>query len=63
MAEVASVVLQVASFRTLGKRIFRIAPIHHHFEFGGWHEAKVTVRFWILAAIMAMAMILTLKVR
>ena len=63
MAEVASVVLQVASFRILGKRIFRIAPIHHHFEFGGWHEAKVTVRFWILAAILAMALALTLKLR
>ncbi len=63
MAEIASVVLQVASFRLLGKRIFRIAPIHHHFEFGGWHEAKVTVRFWILAAILAMAMLLTLKTR
>lgn len=63
MVEIASVVLQVASFRLLGRRIFRIAPIHHHFEFGGWHEAKVTVRFWILAAIVAMAMILTLKLR
>jgi phospho-N-acetylmuramoyl-pentapeptide-transferase len=63
MVEVASVVLQVASFRMFGRRIFRIAPIHHHFEFGGWHEAKVTVRFWILAAMIAMAMILTLKLR
>ncbi len=63
MVEVGSVVLQVASFRILGRRLFRIAPIHHHFEFGGWHEAKVTVRFWILAAIIAMAMILTLKLR
>ena len=63
MAEVASVVLQVASFRILGRRIFRIAPIHHHFEFGGWPETKVTVRFWILAAIMAVVTLLTLKTR
>lgn len=61
MAEVASVVLQVASFRIFGRRIFKIAPIHHHFEFTGWHEAKVTVRFWILAAVLAMAIGLTLK--
>ncbi len=63
MVEVASVVLQVASFRIFGRRILRIAPIHHHFEFGGWKEEKVTVRFWILSAILAILLVLTLKIR
>jgi len=63
MVEVASVILQVASFRIFKFRIFRIAPIHHHFEFGGWKEEKVTVRFWILSAILAILLVLTLKIR
>ena len=63
MVEVASVALQVASFRIFKFRIFRIAPIHHHFEFGGWKEEKVTVRFWILSAILAILLVLTLKIR
>ena len=48
--EAASVVIQVASFKTTGKRVFRMAPFHHHFENGGWHETTVVVRFWIISA-------------
>ena len=47
--ETASVILQVASFKLTGKRIFRMAPIHHHFELKGWAEPKVIVRFWIIS--------------
>lgn len=63
VAEAASVILQVASFRLRGKRIFRIAPLHHHFQFGGMQENKVTVRFWIIGAILALLSLVTLKVR
>ena len=49
--ETMSVILQVASFRGWGKRIFRMAPIHHHFEIKGWPETTVIIRFWILAAL------------
>jgi phospho-N-acetylmuramoyl-pentapeptide-transferase len=57
------VLLQIASFRLFGKRIFRIAPLHHHFEFQGWQENKVVVRFWIVAIVLALASIATLKIR
>lgn len=63
VAEAASVILQVVSFRLRGKRIFRIAPLHHHFQFLGWPESKVTVRFWIVGAILALLSLVTLKVR
>ncbi|MGB4593862.1 MAG: phospho-N-acetylmuramoyl-pentapeptide-transferase [Coriobacteriia bacterium] len=53
LVETLSVVLQVASFKLTGKRIFRMAPIHHHFEMKGWSETKVMVRFWIVTGIMA----------
>src|SRR5450759_2263121 len=53
VAEGLSVILQVASFKTTGKRIFRMAPIHHHFEMKGWSETKVMVRFWIVTGILA----------
>lgn len=49
--EAVSVVLQIASFRLFGKRIFRIAPIHHHFEMLNWPETTIIVRFWIVAAL------------
>ncbi len=55
VAEVVSVVIQVAYFKTTGKRIFRMAPIHHHFENGGWAETTVVIRFWLLAAMAAMS--------
>ncbi|MEX0867569.1 MAG: phospho-N-acetylmuramoyl-pentapeptide-transferase, partial [Pirellulales bacterium] len=51
--ETLSVILQVASFRTLGRRLFRCAPLHHHFQFAGWPETKIVVRFWIAAFICA----------
>jgi len=53
VAEGLSVILQVASFKLTGKRIFRMAPLHHHFEMKGWSETKVMVRFWIVTGIMA----------
>ncbi|MEM7012669.1 MAG: phospho-N-acetylmuramoyl-pentapeptide-transferase [Verrucomicrobiota bacterium] len=61
--EAMSVILQVASFKMRGKRIFRMAPIHHHFELMGWKETKVIVRFWILAIMFALAALATLKIR
>jgi phospho-N-acetylmuramoyl-pentapeptide-transferase len=61
--EALSVILQVASFRLRGKRILRMAPIHHHFELGGWPEQKVVIRFWIVAIIFALASLSTLKLR
>ncbi|OGX15410.1 MAG: phospho-N-acetylmuramoyl-pentapeptide-transferase [Omnitrophica WOR_2 bacterium RBG_13_41_10] len=61
--EALSVILQVASFRLRKKRIFKIAPLHHHFQFIGWSESKVIVRFWIIAIIFALLTLVTLKVR
>ncbi len=61
--ETASVILQVASFKLTGKRIFRMAPIHHHFELKGWAEPKVIVRFWILSLLLVLAGLATLKLR
>jgi len=61
--EAASVILQVGSFKARKKRIFRMAPVHHHFELKGWHENKVVIRFWILSLIFAMAGLATLKLR
>lgn len=61
--EAVSVILQVASFKTRGKRIFKMAPIHHHFELKGWPETKVIVRFWIVSLIMAILALATLKLR
>ncbi|MFH1888602.1 MAG: phospho-N-acetylmuramoyl-pentapeptide-transferase [Candidatus Omnitrophota bacterium] len=61
--EALSVILQVASFRLTKKRIFRIAPLHHHFQFLGWPENKVIIRFWIIAALLALFAIVTLKIR
>lgn len=61
--ETASVILQVASFKLTGKRIFRMAPIHHHFELKGWAEPKVIVRFWIITFFLVLAGLATLKLR
>jgi phospho-N-acetylmuramoyl-pentapeptide-transferase len=63
VAEALSVLLQILVFRTTGKRLFRCAPLHHHFQFKGWDETKVTVRFWILGAILGLAALATLKLR
>jgi len=61
--EALSVILQVGSFRFLKKRIFKIAPLHHHFQFLNWTENKVIVRFWIIASLLALLTIVTLKIR
>jgi phospho-N-acetylmuramoyl-pentapeptide-transferase len=61
--EAASVILQVASYKSRKKRIFRCAPLHHHFELGGWAETQVVVRFWILAILFALMGLATLKIR
>ena len=63
VVEAVSVILQVGSFRLRGKRIFRMAPIHHHFELIGWSESKVIVRFWIAALVFALFALTTLKLR
>lgn len=61
--ETISVILQVASFKMTGKRIFRMAPIHHHFELIGWPEPKVIVRFWIMTVVLVLIGLATLKLR
>ncbi|MCO1333687.1 phospho-N-acetylmuramoyl-pentapeptide-transferase [Microbulbifer sp. OS29] len=61
--ETVSVILQVASFKLTGKRIFRMAPLHHHFELKGWPEPRVIVRFWIITVILVLAGLATLKLR
>jgi len=63
VVEVLSVILQVYSFRHTGKRIFKMAPIHHHFELSNWAEPKVTVRFWIIGIILALIALSSLKLR
>ena len=61
--EALSVLLQIASFQLTGKRVFRMAPLHHHFEEKGWKESKVIVRFWIIAIVLALLSLSTLKLR
>lgn len=61
--EVLSVMIQVASFKRRGKRVFRMAPLHHHFELSGWKEQKVVVRFWIIGILFALLSLSTLKLR
>lgn len=61
--ETASVIVQVVSFKLTGKRVFRMAPLHHHFEKKGWAEATIVIRFWIIASILALAGLATLKLR
>ena len=63
VAEALSVILQVASFKTTGRRIFKMSPLHHHFELSGWKESTVTVRFWIMAIILGIIGLATLKLR
>lgn len=63
VAEALSVILQVASFKTRGKRVFRMSPLHHHFELSGWAETQVVVRFWIVALVFALIGLATLKLR
>jgi phospho-N-acetylmuramoyl-pentapeptide-transferase len=61
--ETFSVIIQVLSFKTRGKRVFRMAPIHHHFELKGWNEGKIVVRFWIISIILGLIALSTLKLR
>ena len=63
LVEVLSVVLQVASFRLTGKRVFAMAPLHHHFELRGWPEPRIAVRFWIITFILVLVGLSTLKIR
>ncbi|HSB59720.1 MAG TPA: phospho-N-acetylmuramoyl-pentapeptide-transferase, partial [Methyloceanibacter sp.] len=58
-----SVIVQVASFRLTGKRVFRMAPLHHHYEQKGWAESTVVIRFWIIAVVLALLGLATLKLR
>lgn len=61
--ETLSVILQVASFKLTGRRIFRMAPLHHHFELQGWPEPRVIVRFWIMTVVLVLLGLATLKLR
>jgi len=61
--ETLSVILQVASFKLTGKRIFRMAPLHHHYELKGWPEPRVIVRFWIITVVLVLIGLATLKIR
>jgi phospho-N-acetylmuramoyl-pentapeptide-transferase len=63
VVEALSVILQVGSFKLTKKRIFKIAPLHHHFQFLNWHENKIIVRFWIIAGLLAFFTLITLKIR
>ena len=63
LMETLSVITQVASFKMTGKRVFRMAPIHHHFELKGWAEPKIIVRFWIISIILALVALTSLKLR
>jgi phospho-N-acetylmuramoyl-pentapeptide-transferase len=63
VVEALSVMAQVTSFKLTGKRVFRMAPIHHHFELKGWAEPKVIVRFWIISILLALITLSTLKLR
>jgi phospho-N-acetylmuramoyl-pentapeptide-transferase len=61
--EAVSVIIQVASFKLTGKRVFKMAPIHHHYEQLGWKESTVVIRFWIIAVVLALIGLSTLKLR
>ena len=61
--ETASVIIQVVYFKLTGKRIFLMAPIHHHFEQNGWPEPQIVIRFWIIAFVLALIGLSTLKLR
>lgn len=61
--EAVSVIVQVFSFKLTGKRVFRMAPIHHHFEIMGWTESQVVIRFWIISVVLALLGLATLKLR
>jgi phospho-N-acetylmuramoyl-pentapeptide-transferase len=61
--EAVSVIVQVVSFKLTGKRVFRMAPLHHHFEQKGWTEPQIVIRFWIISIVLALIGLSTLKLR
>ena len=61
--EAVSVIVQVASFKLTGKRVFAMAPLHHHFEQRGWAESTIVIRFWIISVVLALIGLATLKLR
>jgi phospho-N-acetylmuramoyl-pentapeptide-transferase len=63
VAETVSVMLQVVAFKSTGRRIFRMAPLHHHFELKGWPEPRVIVRFWIVTVVLVLIGLASLKLR
>jgi len=63
VVEAVSVIIQVASFKLTGRRVFRMAPLHHHYELEGWAEPKIVVRFWIVSFALALLALSTLKLR
>jgi phospho-N-acetylmuramoyl-pentapeptide-transferase len=63
VVEAASVIIQVGSFKLTGRRVFKMAPLHHHYEIKGWAEPKIIVRFWILSFMLALLALTTLKLR
>ena len=63
VVEVLSVIIQVLSFKLTGRRIFRMAPLHHHYELKGWPEPRVIVRFWIITVILVLVGLSSLKIR
>jgi phospho-N-acetylmuramoyl-pentapeptide-transferase len=63
VVETLSVIVQVASYKLTGRRVFRMAPLHHHFELSGWPEPRVIVRFWIVTVILVLVGLATLKIR
>jgi phospho-N-acetylmuramoyl-pentapeptide-transferase len=63
VAEVLSVIIQVLSFKLRGKRVFKMSPLHHHFELSGWSEQKIVVRFWIIASLLTLLSLSTLKLQ
>ncbi|MCH8141294.1 MAG: phospho-N-acetylmuramoyl-pentapeptide-transferase, partial [Proteobacteria bacterium] len=63
VVETMSVIIQVASYRLTGRRVFRMAPIHHHFELKGWPEPRIIVRFWIVTLVLVLIGLSTLKLR
>ncbi|HYI88594.1 MAG TPA: phospho-N-acetylmuramoyl-pentapeptide-transferase, partial [Beijerinckiaceae bacterium] len=63
VVEALSVIIQVASYKLTGKRVFRMAPLHHHFEQKGWKEPQIVIRFWIISFLLALVGLATLKLR
>ena len=63
VVEAGSVIIQVASFKLTGRRVFKMAPLHHHYELQGWAEPKIIVRFWIVSFMLALLALTTLKLR